>query len=1538
MKKRIIAALLAVCTLISIGQAPGAVSANTASSYDIEITVDGEPVSNVSLPQSTRKEIAAEAFPAAEKGDYSWQICAEMQNDLWVDIYGAGDQTLTLSYALISSLLDAAGSAYIRAVLTVDGKRYTSAPLCVTVAYQASLESDVNPQERAALKTKAGKTRAAGKAGSDLATISINYLDWESREEIYSPYTATIEKGTVFEQSVISPTFLGYAPYTVAEQGDGTYVFTDATTYLLQYAAGELTGDVVINIYYKAIEVSYAASFFFQNVNNDLYTERTDLYYSGRAETGTIIEDDFLADLAGNTEGFSKLYHYPEAVAADGSTVFQCYYDRNYYLLKFDMDGGYGVDPIYARYETPYIVSEPVRYGYVFAGWDLLTEDTNGNGEPDQGDGVADALPATIEVGNQNYRALWTTAETTYDVVYWLENARDENGDVAGNGYSFLTSKGDIAAMSNDRISGADHQITNETDAAALGVSADIWRNSYYDHADEDVVVKGDGSTVVNVYYHRKEYTLKFYYAMTKNSGGTPEYYVVGGSTYAFGKDAAYGVDTGNEVALLDQYINEDGSVSGNVGQVEALPALNANGAGKNYQLGQDVSIKNSDFTYHYISFTAKYGAVISEKWPIDVFNSATRTEGNTQNDWTSRAAVVSAWNGEHHVAYSQNNANQTIKGKYERLNEELLWDLDFGSPADQTVSYLCFWENGADISWSVPELYRYHIYVPLLENQSTEGLTIRTHQGIDYYELDVYDTCDDSNVESQTAVAITGFTYVDRDFNTISDHDTGLYRDAFDVYFYYSRNTYELSFINYGTRIETRTLSYGENLRDDYIDPPYPENMEPDAYYFDGWYESPTHAEGSEVVFDETLTMPARNWQLYAKYTPMQHTVLFFKTRADMQEYQSTQDEALVYERRQIEHGETLGAITTPVDPSGQNYTFGGWFYFAADQTMQAFATYSMPINGDLLIFAEWGSRKSQPYLIHYALNEKETDPAWLALLSTAAGGSPEENRSYFVTNEAEARDYVYADGGYHLQIAGDTVGYAYEGSTRTFPAKAGDPYNQLYDAYNNGYFPIVASHSITIASEPEGVDQPESNVFTFFYVNPEMPIPYTVRYLDKQTGLPVAEERILSTSKAVVTERFLPVANYIPDAFYKRLIISVEYDEEQGTWVGSDEDNVITFYYMLNETVAYYAVHYMMQKPGTDGTDHNTIDTEGDYEANQSIIEGIADIDSNVEITPLTFDGFTAQDTGRVILDGAEHEIAAKNGRFQITVTAIGTELYIYYTRLKYDVTVHYLKYNTDEPVDPDRDPIATMANQDFGTVVSHTAPRIFGGYALVDTQNMTQSTVVRSNPAQNVLTFYYTELQYIAEYKIIGDTGGTLSSTIEVRNSSDGFIGSTASADPGYAFSGWYLDEAGTIPAEAKATITGAELVPKVNALEPMPTTNVFYAKFELQTTDLTITRANTADESKGDQVFVYKITDNTDPARVYYATITGSGSVVIRDLPCVEYTVEQVNSWSWRYTDAARTVALTEARTLTFSAPAVADAWLNGNSGVVANKRN
>ncbi len=49
------------------------------------------------------------------------------------------------------------------------------------------------------------------------------------------------------------------------------------------------------------------------------------------------------------------------------------------------------------------------------------------------------------------------------------------------------------------------------------------------------------------------------------------------------------------------------------------------------------------------------------------------------------------------------------------------------------------------------------------------------------------------------------------------------------------------------------------------------------------------------------------------------------------------------------------------------------------------------------------------------------------------------------------------------------DSVGYAFQGTTRTFIPKAGAPSDQLYDDYNSGYYPTLASHSATIQYEDD-------------------------------------------------------------------------------------------------------------------------------------------------------------------------------------------------------------------------------------------------------------------------------------------------------------------------------------------------------------------------------------------------------------------------------------------------------------------------------------
>lgn len=228
---------------------------------------------------------------------------------------------------------------------------------------------------------------------------------------------------------------------------------------------------------------------------------------------------------------------------------------------------------------------------------------------------------------------------------------------------------------------------------------------------------------------------------------------------------------------------------------------------------------------------------------------------------------------------------------------------------------------------------------------------------------------------------------------------------------------------------------------------------------------------------------MPAKDVGLYAKWTPVNHTVRFFRTYDDMIAFETTGNKDGMIETREIPHGSVLGSVDNPThQPDGLAYTFGGWFYMRAGNKT-AYTPLDMPVTKDMNVFVDWGTHSSQPYRIHYALHEGEGDSSWLGLLNTAANASPKNNKTYKVTNDGkEERTYVYltSDGRFHRLIAPDSAGFAYQGNTRTFYPKAGEPLNELYPAYNSGYYPTLASHSITVEYE-ENKEEPEHNVFTF-------------------------------------------------------------------------------------------------------------------------------------------------------------------------------------------------------------------------------------------------------------------------------------------------------------------------------------------------------------------------------------------------------------------------------------------------------------------------
>lgn len=1628
--RKSIAWILCISIFLStfVYQIPGAL----ASEKSVHILHDDKQVSELTVKQNKKEELVAESLGLGES-EYQWQLLIDNQKSIWVDIFDKTERECEISYSLLKNLLDEANSAYIRCMVTSDADVLYSKAVCVTVApaYKAEPKSAVSyaSNESVPKKVSAFVDRAAA---SEYVTITIKYLDLASlhgaESAIYSPYTATIQKGTPFNQNVVSPTFLGFAPY-YDRDGDGA-IDDDASTVSLNLE--NVTEDVEIKVYYKPIEVNFVVRYYFQNINDDLYTENVRLYHTGKAETGTIIEDSYLRDHAGDTSGFEKMYHIPETVAADGSTVFECYYDRNYYLVQFELDGGYGVDPIYARYGTPFIVNEPVKHGYQFVGWDRLY-DTDGDGIPDTGDDKADSLDTVIGTENMMYKALWESVKTTYTVAYWSENDSGERQYLGAIR---------VPAISGDKVSGSDnladqyknifrfeehihsdeagcygncpfcnHQhdttcYTAQTLPLAEGQQGDTltayrnliqqlseprdgniykygyrsgWWTTYYnffyfgktwyylgtgttyrgisydgslnnpssgsfttapantgsgcvltshthtaeclsctkfahthtekcnpnpryyvfDRADQDVIVEGDGSSTVNIYYKPKEYTLRFFYARSSGSGNNVKYEVVGNSTYGFG-----GLGAGNPESLSVGELL--GNVpDGNWGKVAALPTFYPNSNDtkvdiNNYTLHSYESA-NSGYTYYYFEFKARYGDDISAKWPVGILAPVAIAEVHSSQpaDYQYKNAYFSAWNGEYKIKYTQEHFdkatspyqsdNQTIKGRYMLLDENLLYDSKFED--SNVVNFLGFWENGANVNWSIPKLFRYHLML-----ESPDGtITNENYPDMKFEEFQVFRTFDDSDLANQTATSITGFDSIGRTEKTI---DGGFYseigketiKNAYEVYFWYERKDYTLTYFNYENVLNTVSVPYDTLFTEEqfYKEPErYPPSLEPDAYKFVGWYTSPMRIYPIEF---NKAKMPGEDVVWYAKWVSIKHTVNFFNTYDDMLAYESGDNAAVPYKTfSNVDHRTIVGSVDSPtrVGDGNVNLIFSGWFYMENGEK-KAFSPLNMPISRDINIFADWSSSSPQPYRLQYVL----------------------------LNNPAE-------------KVADDTTGFAYAGSTRTFTAKAGNPYHQLYDQYNSGYFSTVASHSITMQYE-EDKDHPQVNVSTFYYVSATN-IKYTVRYVNRETNT-VMDEITRTTNDAVVTERFRAYEEMVPDAFYKRLVLSVEYDEVTGEYVGS-KDNVITFYYTPNPLSAYYAVHFMLEKPDASEADKQNfaIDGSGGYAESGAHVEGIGDISSSVSVIPQEFVGFSLIPDRAVSVSDGEKRNSAYNDRenqYTITVTKSGTELYIFYKRLDYEYTVHYYRYNTTEKLSDDK-----QSTRPYGSSVTETAQNI-PGYTCVSEQKQTIS--IRNASEQNVIIFYYAPIQYVAEYVAVPNDGGRLSNTIEVITGNEALAGSTPTANPYYSFDGWYVDEACTESASTCGIINGVtnQFIPNKSMLSEH-TRNIFYAKFTRKAGDLTIVRNDAENDG---QVFVYEV-KNSVTEEIITVTVMGNSSVTIHDLPFGEYTVTQQNDWSWRYDDGVTIVDHQgeNGTTVQFSKPMIHDKWLNGNSALIHNQR-
>ena len=319
-------------------------------------------------------------------------------------------------------------------------------------------------------------------------TVVINYVFTNGKQAAPS-WTATLAEGSSLEQTVTSPTVVGYAP-----DQPSVDVFVN-----------NITENKTYTVTYHPANVGFTVNHYLQNVADNNYTlDKTE-------EVGGFTESEVGDGLAETYPGFAALLYNTKAkVAADGSTVVEIYYDRNYYMMSFNLDGGYGVEPIYARYGASVKVENPTKPGYTFNGW-----------EP--------TVPTTVPAENTTYKAKWQAEKTAkVTVVVWGENADDEN-------YSYIKSVETTAPVGST--------LTAIPSGTNLNMGTKLWELKRV----EQTTVAADGSSVLNVYYDRKEFTLTFKYDYHSGFLGIGEGYKKTGTI-----TAKWGADIGSRFLAMN--------------------------------------------------------------------------------------------------------------------------------------------------------------------------------------------------------------------------------------------------------------------------------------------------------------------------------------------------------------------------------------------------------------------------------------------------------------------------------------------------------------------------------------------------------------------------------------------------------------------------------------------------------------------------------------------------------------------------------------------------------------------------------------------------------------------------------------------------------------------------------------------------------------------------------------------------------------------------------------------------------------------------
>ena len=415
-----------------------------------DVKEEKSPIANwfSAAPSNEVSPYSKEDNTATGETYYEVRFVDENGGFIWEPQYVL-DGTFTTAPILSWENVTESGKHFVGWKSSLDEKIYTSAEIC-----EREVKQDIT--YKAVFKTNQKYE----------VRIEYVYVDQSGKTigQADQPYVAEVDFGESYQNVVNSPEISGFTP--------------DRKKVEINLSEGQ-EQDYVETVKYTGAPKEYTVIHQLQNLNDDGYTD----WYTETLQ-GTIgLKTNAVAK---NYDGFIAQPIENVTLQNDGETTIYVKYTRNSYVLNYNSHGGTYVGPVTLKYGAK--ISYPgydtmKRVGYEFAGW------------------KEEVQYPTMPAQDLTVNALWNGAKTaSYTVVYWLENFTGKNGL---DGYDYITAKtktGQVGDMTSyEKLTRSEWEDANiDPDGVELNSQT------------QNIKIKADGSTVVNVLYNRKTFTIKF--------------------------------------------------------------------------------------------------------------------------------------------------------------------------------------------------------------------------------------------------------------------------------------------------------------------------------------------------------------------------------------------------------------------------------------------------------------------------------------------------------------------------------------------------------------------------------------------------------------------------------------------------------------------------------------------------------------------------------------------------------------------------------------------------------------------------------------------------------------------------------------------------------------------------------------------------------------------------------------------------------------------------------------------------------------------